>query len=201
MSERDAIVEDAAAAIYETFYNDKWTEVCECSDTGDGFAADDFRKAARKVLATHAGEVERLREALRRIEKHYGSNAEGETETMRQIARQALGGQPMNMIERITRAIYDAEDPLSGDPIAVTIHLSEHLFWDGVQPDVEMSDIDRQKLAIMEVCRAAATAIQAMRDPTPEMIEAGEAVDGTVTALPIWQAMIDAATVPGSGEG
>lgn len=72
MSERDAIVEDAAAAIYETFYNDKWTEVCECSDTGDGFAADDFRKAARKVLATHAGEVERLREendALRRVYK------------------------------------------------------------------------------------------------------------------------------------
>lgn len=43
--------------------------------------------------------------------------------------------------------------------------------------------------------RNATAAIQAMRDPTPEMIEAGEAVDGTVTALPIWQAMIDAAPI------
>ncbi|KFL45872.1 hypothetical protein IL54_1283 [Sphingobium sp. ba1] len=175
MSERDAIVEDAAAAIYETFYNDKWTEVCECSDTGDGFAADDFRKAARKVLATHAGEVERLREALRRIEKHYGSNAEGETETMRQIARQALGGQPMNMIELVARALARRNFPVGSDA-------DIDAMWEGWADD-------------------AIAAIQAMRDPTPEMIEAGEAVDGTVTALPIWQAMIDAATVPGSGEG
>lgn len=41
--------------------------------------------------------------------------------------------------------------------------------------------------------------LRTMRDPTPEMIEAGEAVDGTVTALPIWQAMIDASF--GVGEG
>lgn len=68
----------------------------------------------------------------------------------------------MNMIERVARAINNALEAYSGT--------------DG-------EELMRQ---------AALTTIQAMRDPTPEMIEAGEAVDGTVTALPIWQAMIDA---------
>jgi len=68
----------------------------------------------------------------------------------------------MNMVERVARAINNALGTYSGT--------------------------DGEELML----QAAATAIQAMRDPTPEMIEAGEAVDGTVTALPIWQAMLDA---------
>lgn len=71
----------------------------------------------------------------------------------------------MNMIERVARAINNALETYSGT--------------------------DGEELML----QAATTAIQAMRDPTPEMIEAGEAVDGTVTALPIWQAMIDAVPI------
>ncbi|KKW92634.1 hypothetical protein [Sphingobium chungbukense] len=44
----------------------------------------------------------------------------------------------------------------------------------------------------------AIAALKALRDPTPEMVEAGQAVDCTITAEPVWQAMIDAAL---DGEG
>lgn len=72
----------------------------------------------------------------------------------------------MNMIERIARALAKRNFPGGSN-----------------------SDIDQMWEAWVE---EAAAALQAMREPTPEMIEAGEAVDGTVTALPIWQAMTDA---------
>ena len=75
----------------------------------------------------------------------------------------------MNMIERVALSIIHA------DQIAV-------------EAEIEPTS---QNWAML----LAAAAIQAMRDPTPEMIEAGEAVDGTVTALPIWQAMIDAVPI------
>lgn len=90
----------------------------------------------------------------------------------------------MNMIGRVARAIHDAmySDEQSG------AWMSGKCPLDSVTVD---GDVD--------LIRAATAAIQAMRDPTPEMIAAGEAVDGTVTALPIWQAMID--TSFGVGEG
>lgn len=75
----------------------------------------------------------------------------------------------MNMIERISRALVKRNYPSFTEA-------DIDAMWEGWADD-------------------AATAIQAMRDPTPEMIAAGEAVDGTVTALPIWQAMIDAAAI------
>lgn len=86
----------------------------------------------------------------------------------------------MNIIERVARAIHDAmySDEQSG------AWMSGKCPLDSVTVDGEV-----------DLIRAATTAIQAMRDPTPEMIEAGEAVDGTVTALPIWQAMIDASLI------
>lgn len=43
----------------------------------------------------------------------------------------------------------------------------------------------------------AKAALSALKTPTPEMIEAGQAVDGTVSAADVWSAMIDAAV----GEG
>jgi len=63
-----------------------------------------------------------------------------------------------DLVEKVARAIYDATDPLSGDPVAVVIHMSDLLHWEGVASGQMMPDIERQKLAIMEVCRAAATA-------------------------------------------
>ena len=41
--------------------------------------------------------------------------------------------------------------------------------------------------------RKAKEVLKALREPTPEMVEAGQAVDCTITAGPVWQAMIDAA--------
>ncbi|OHD05726.1 MAG: hypothetical protein A2095_04185 [Sphingomonadales bacterium GWF1_63_6] len=87
MSERDAIVADGEDPI--SILLDAADNIADYHDGGWGLS----RKvvdAAKADIATHAGEVERLREALRRIEKHYGADAEGETESMRQIARQAL---------------------------------------------------------------------------------------------------------------
>lgn len=105
------------------------------------------------------------------------------------------------MIEKLARAVYDAEDPLSGDTIATVIHMSDHLFWDDTLSGE--SDTDRQLEAVRIICRAAARAVlQALRDPTPEMIEAGEFVavrdfipDGQFETV-IWRAMIDAASAP-----
>ena len=48
--------------------------------------------------------------------------------------------------------------------------------------------------------RLARAAIEAMMRPTPAMVEAGQAVDGTITAEPVWQAMLSAA-LHGDQEG
>lgn len=108
----------------------------------------------------------------------------------------------MDMIERVAKAIYDATDPLSGDPIATLIHVSDHLFWDGVDPEKEMTDLERQLEGVRIVCRTAATAaLKALREPTPAMVEAGhDACDWAANAEPIWQAMIDTA-LAGEGKG
>ena len=78
-----------------------------------------------------------------------------------------------NMLERCARAIYDATDPLSGDRIATTIISSDHLF-----PQKEHlegnSTSKAYQLAAMDVCRAAARAvIEALMEPTPEMVREG----------------------------
>lgn len=106
----------------------------------------------------------------------------------------------MSVVEKLARAIYDATDPLGGDPIATLIHVSDHLFWDGVQPDKEMTDLERQLSAVQEVCRSAArAALKALRDPTPEMVEAGQQCEAWGgDGGQIYRAMIDAAL---DGEG
>jgi len=111
----------------------------------------------------------------------------------------------MDMIERVAKAIYDATDPLSGDPIATLVHVSDHLFWDGVDPEKEMTDLERQLEGVRIVCRAAAiAALKALREPTSEMVEAGAdawtegvAGYGIKTAF---TAMIDTA-LAGEGKG
>lgn len=76
------------------------------------------------------------------------------------------------MIERVARALARANFPPASDRDIDDM-------WDGWVVEAE-------------------TAIKAMREPTTAMIEAGEAVDGTVSAAPVWAAMIDAAL---KGEG
>jgi len=55
------------------------------------------------------------------------------------------------------KAIYDAIDPLSGDPIATVIHMSDHLFWDDRLPGA--TDIERQLAAVRLICRIAACVV------------------------------------------
>ena len=56
-----------------------------------------------------------------------------------------------------------------------------------------MTDFDKDEIAVIECVTRAA--VVAMREPTPEMIEAGIIAGCTVesTVVRIWQAMIDAA--------
>jgi len=77
------------------------------------------------------------------------------------------------MIERVARAIYDANDELSGDPIGVVIVASEHLFPQRSHMEGNSSSKAYQ-LAAMDICRSAArAAIEALVEPTPEMKAAG----------------------------
>lgn len=83
----------------------------------------------------------------------------------------------MNMIERAR--------------VSAAVALAEH----GIPTDVQemlLRGDGRGTVLPGALDKVVAAVLRTMRDPTPEMIEAGEAVDGTVTALPIWQAMIDA---------
>ncbi len=52
-----------------------------------------------------------------------------------------------DVVERVARAIYDAIDPNSGDPIAVTIHCTEHIPSHGT--------IKEQLEQVMDTCRSA----------------------------------------------
>lgn len=61
------------------------------------------------------------------------------------------------MIERIAKAISDAIDPTSGDPIGVTFHHSEFVEGETMQEQLEQ---------VKSICLAAArAAIEAMREP------------------------------------
>lgn len=101
----------------------------------------------------------------------------------------------MDMREKIARAVYDATDPITGDPIATTLHLSELSFYTG--------PVEEQLKQVMEVCLAAADAVlDALREPTPEMIEARRRFNlavckGTLTeefpGCDLYTTMIDAA--------
>lgn len=65
--------------------------------------------------------------------------------------------------DRAAKAIYDAEDPLSGDPIGVVIHLSDHLFLDDRLPGE--TGIEKQLAAVRVICRVAARALKAKETP------------------------------------
>lgn len=71
------------------------------------------------------------------------------------------------MIERVARAMARANYPAATD-----------------------NDIDEMWEGWVKEARAA---IAAMREPTPAMVNYGEACDGTISAKEIWQTMIDAA--------
>ena len=78
-----------------------------------------------------------------------------------------------NMLEICARAIYDATDPLSGDNLATLIIASDHLFPQ--REHLEGNPTSKAyQLAAMDVCRTAARAvIEALMEPTPEMLAAG----------------------------
>lgn len=106
-----------------------------------------------------------------------------------------------DMVEKVARAIYDAEDTMSGDAIAVVLIESEHLY---PKPEHYVEDAptsEAYQLAAMELCRTAARAVlECLRTPTPEMVKAGLA---SVSGYPrpeavkaIFLAMIDAALSP-----
>lgn len=85
------------------------------------------------------------------------------------------------LVERVGKAIYDAVEPLSGDPIAVVLHLSEHLFWDDRLPGA--TDVEQQLAAVRIICEtAAAAAIAAMPD---EAILGAEERHGGLRVQPI----------------
>lgn len=95
------------------------------------------------------------------------------------------------MIERIAKAIGDAIDPTSGDPIGVTFHHSEFVEGETMQEQLEQ---------VKSICLAAArAAIEAMREIPQGMVDAGNSalssngVDNVEDddAAMCWQAMIE----------
>jgi hypothetical protein len=82
-----------------------------------------------------------------------------------------------DMIERVAKAIYDANDKLSGDPIGVVIVASEHLFPQRSHMEGN-SSAKAYQLAAMDVCRSAArAAIEAMMEPALEAAYVGDPHD------------------------
>lgn len=75
--------------------------------------------------------------------------------------------------EKVARAIYDADDPQSGDTVGVVIWASDHLFFD----EVEGESIEETAWrASKPVCEAAADAaiaavLEAMQEPSPAMLD------------------------------
>lgn len=120
-----------------------------------------------------AGEVARLQAAwpvmMRKFGHVFGNLDDGyypEVEDMRKaVAAFATPTPPIEGrdadVERVSKAIYDAVEPLSGDPIAVVLHNSDHLFWDDRLPG--NNDIERQLAAVRIICDTAArAALQAL---------------------------------------
>lgn len=95
------------------------------------------------------------------------------------------------MVERVARAIYDAENGIDGDQIA-------DMLYDDIRI---IGSVDECRAMTLAVCRMAArAAIAAMREPTEVMVRDGRAEikpdhlpadDGD--AVGCWRAMIDAA--------
>lgn len=98
------------------------------------------------------------------------------------------------MIERVARAIYDAQNGIDGDQVGDMLYTDHRI--DG--PDAETC-----RAQVMRVCNyAARAAIAAMREPTEVMIEASNREwDGRMSyrSSGAWQAMIDAALSEKSG--
>lgn len=84
----------------------------------------------------------------------------------------------MTMIERVARAIWEHATPIKPGPWNDALQL-----WD-------RADDREKRLALMQ----ARIAIAAMREPTEEMVEAGEKWDSATEfgAGPLYSAMIDA---------
>lgn len=89
----------------------------------------------------------------------------------------------MTKLEEIARAIKDE------------MRKQDVLFeFDG--DDDDPSTLMMNTGSAADLPRIARAVLSALKTPTPEMIEAGQAVDGTVSAADVWSAMIGAA-----GEG
>lgn len=105
----------------------------------------------------------------------------------------------MTKLEEIARAIEDADIGYSLRLTRLLDGVSEytltyddgqtHIFED-IQDGYEHIRVRRQEAQSRAV-------LSALKTPTPEMIEAGQAVDGTVSSADVWSAMIGAAV----GEG
>lgn len=75
------------------------------------------------------------------------------------------------MIERVARAIYNQPTKFDGDQIGV--HLSQSMMIEG-----SAKNLEELREFVMTVCRdAARAAIEAMQEPTEEMIAVGTEVE------------------------
>lgn len=99
----------------------------------------------------------------------------------------------MTMREKIARAIYDKATRFDGDQIAV--HLGNSMMIDGSACDA--ADLKR---IVMQVCEDAAdAALDALADPTEEMVKAGikvtvdSAAYDAADELEVFRAMVQAA--------
>lgn len=98
------------------------------------------------------------------------------------------------MIEKLARAIWDVEDPTSGDPLGVLLHSYNPFVDESGQAGIEQAK---------SIARAAARAcLEALREPSEAMLDAAfTAVHPLDQGLigpseeytAVWQAMIDVA--------
>lgn len=85
-----------------------------------------------------------------------------------------------SMIEKVARAIYDAEEPLSGDHVATVLISSDHLFPQGQHLEGNPTSKAYQ-LAAMDVCRTIArAAIEATAPLVERAFKDGLAYAGNV---------------------
>jgi len=99
--------------------------------------------------------------------------------------------------EVIARAVWDGPDSRSGDPIGVTIHLSDHLF-----PQQGETEIDAAKGICMDAADAALAAIKqaATKDRVRAALTAIDREDDELyhieDLLAFFCAMIEASNAP-----
>ena len=96
-----------------------------------------------------------------------------------------------SIIERCVRAILDDKPEWAG----LRFGGDDDPEFEGVKQTVRENLANRYLEAPAEVMAEAAAraVIEAMRTPSDVMADAGEAVDGTITAKDVWQAMINKA--------